>query len=246
MIKLADILKEIQETNLTPDEENFIRVWVIAKSRYSDATPNQKKKLIAIYSDWFSQEKDQDPDASAVSYFNNIDQEEDYIELKDLASYTGYGYDKDDSQSSIHKMLQGDDEEVTKHADRIASAMKKYGAKDLDQLDKLSKFSLNESKNPHTYQLKGILTTNTEVRTQGEILSDMRAIPGVTIVTPKDYQGGDTPIENNRYTVELSVKIDPHPFKTFGKEQIKNIIDQIKRVDGVVVYKPSKIVKRIT
>lgn len=105
---------------------------------------------------------------------------------------------------------------------------------------------LEESKNPHTYQVRGILTTNTQKRTQGEILSDMRAIPGVTIVTPKDYQGGDTPIENNRYTVELSVKIDPHPFVTFGKAEIKGILDQIRKVDGVVTYKPSKIVKRIT
>jgi hypothetical protein len=104
----------------------------------------------------------------------------------------------------------------------------------------------NESKNPHLYQIKGILTTNTEKRTQGDILSDMRSIPGVTIVTPKDYHGGDTPIENRAYTVELSVKIDPHPFKTFGKAEIKGIIDQIKRVDGVITYKPSKIVKRIS
>lgn len=105
---------------------------------------------------------------------------------------------------------------------------------------------LSESKNPHLYQIKGILTTNTEKRTQGDILSDMRSIPGVTIVTPKDYHGGDTPIDNRAYTVELSVKIDPHPFKTFGKTEIKGIIDQIKRVDGVISYKPSKIVKRIS
>ena len=105
---------------------------------------------------------------------------------------------------------------------------------------------LDESKNPHLYQIKGILTTNTQKRTQGDILSDMRSIPGVTIVTPKDYHGGDTPIDNTRYTVELSVKIDPHPFPTFGKEQIKNIINQIKKVDGVIIYKPSKIVKRIS
>jgi len=103
-----------------------------------------------------------------------------------------------------------------------------------------------ESKNPHLYQVKGVLTTNTQKRAQGDILSDMRSIPGVTIVTPKDYQGGDSPIENNAYTVELSVKIDPHPFKTFGKEQVKNIIAQMKRVDGVISYRPNKFMKRIS
>lgn len=105
---------------------------------------------------------------------------------------------------------------------------------------------LHESKNPHIYQVKGILVTSTEKRAQGDILSDMRSIPGVTIVTPKDYQGGDTPIDNRRYTVELSIKIDPHPFPTFGKAEIKNIIDQVKKVDGVIIYKPNQIVKRIT
>jgi len=110
----------------------------------------------------------------------------------------------------------------------------------------LEEASIDESKNPHLYQIRGILTTNTQKRTQGDILSDMRSIPGVTIVTPKDYHGGDTPIDNTRYTVELSIKIDPHPFPTFGKDQIKGIIDQIKKVDGVVIYKPSKIVKRIS
>ena len=65
------------------------------------------------------------------------------------------------------------------------------------------------------------------------------------ILTPKDYHGGDTPIDNRRYTVELSVKIDPHPFSTFGKKEILNILNQIKKVDGVISYKPSKIVKRI-
>lgn len=114
------------------------------------------------------------------------------------------------------------------------------------ELDYEEAESLEESKNPHLYQIRGILTTNTQKRTQGDILSDMRSIPGVTIVTPKDYHGGDTPIDNTRYTVELSVKIDPHPFKTFGKAEIKGIVDQIKKVDGVVIYKPSKIVKRIS
>lgn len=105
---------------------------------------------------------------------------------------------------------------------------------------------LSESKNPHLYQVRGVLVTNTQKRTQGDILSDMRSIPGVTIVTPKDYRGGDTPIDNRAYTVELSVKIDPHPFKTFGKEQIRNIILQIKKVDGVIRFTPSKIVKRLS
>jgi len=104
---------------------------------------------------------------------------------------------------------------------------------------------VNESKNPHQYQVLGMLVTNTQKRKQGDILSDMRSIPGVTIVTPRDYHGGDTPIDNRRYTVELSVKIDPHPFPSFGKEQIKNILLQIKKVDGVISYKPNKIVKRI-
>lgn len=103
-----------------------------------------------------------------------------------------------------------------------------------------------ESKNPHLYQIKGILVTDTTKRTQGDILSDMRSIPGVTIVTPHDYQGGDIPTDNRAYTVELSVKIDPYPFKTFGKEQVKNVINQIKKVDGVRSFRVKPHMKRIS
>lgn len=104
---------------------------------------------------------------------------------------------------------------------------------------------MEESKNPHLYQIKGVLVTNTEKRIQRDILSDMRSISGVTIVTPHDYQGGDNPINNKSYTVELSVKVDLHPFHTFGKKEIKNIILQIKKVDGVVRFSPDKLVKRL-
>jgi len=106
---------------------------------------------------------------------------------------------------------------------------------------------LKESSNPHLYRIQGVLVTNTEKRTQGEILSDMRSIAGVTIVTPSDYHGGnDSPINNPSYTVELSIKIDPHPFKTFGKDQIKDIIQQMKRVVGVVRYTPKTSARQIS
>lgn len=105
---------------------------------------------------------------------------------------------------------------------------------------------LRESSSNHLYKIIGVLTTDTTDRTQGAILSDMRSIKGVTIVTPKDYHGGDTPIDNKFYTVLLSVKIDPHPFETFSKEEVKNIIHQIRRVRGVRNFKVRTGIRRIS
>lgn len=102
---------------------------------------------------------------------------------------------------------------------------------------------LTEDTDQIIYRIRGVLSTNTQERTQGDILSDVRSIEGVSIVTPSDYRGGDNPINNPSYTVALSIKINPHPFSAFNKDKIKDIITQIKKVEGVVSYKPEKITK---
>ncbi len=72
------------------------------------------------------------------------------------------------------------------------------------------------------YVLDGLLKTNTDTeqsgRPQKDILSDIRAIEGITIVSSKDYtlQSDISPIKNPNYYSLITVKIDPDPFKETG------------------------------
>ena len=103
----------------------------------------------------------------------------------------------------------------------------------------------NESKNTNLYELIGKLTANTTKRTLGDILSDMRAIIGVTIVRGEGHSS-DVPTNNPSYTEEIKIKIDPYPFGSFGKEQVREIINQIKHIDGVTTFIPSTTARKIS
>jgi len=77
------------------------------------------------------------------------------------------------------------------------------------------------------YVLDGLLKTNTDTeqsgRPQKDILSDIRAIEGITIVSSKDYtlQSDISPIKNPNYYSLITVKIDPDPFKETSKSTMK-------------------------
>jgi len=95
---------------------------------------------------------------------------------------------------------------------------------------------LKEEMTSTIYKLTGKLTTDTAIRNQTEILSDIRSITGVTIVGAKETGIDDPATDNPYYHVILSVKIDPHPYigkGGFGKDEIKKIIGDIKKVKGV-------------
>jgi len=97
-------------------------------------------------------------------------------------------------------------------------------------------YILKEEMTSTIYKLTGKLTTDTSVRNQTEILSDIRSIAGVTIVGAKETGSDESAVDNQYYHVILSVKIDPHPYigkGGFGKEEIKKIIADIKKVKGV-------------
>jgi len=91
------------------------------------------------------------------------------------------------------------------------------------------------------YVLDGLLKTNTDTeqsgRPQKDILSDIRAIEGITIVSSKDYtlQSDISPIKNPNYYSLITVKIDPDPFKETGftEDNLKDIMDKIRQVKGV-------------
>jgi hypothetical protein len=107
--------------------------------------------------------------------------------------------------------------------------------------------SLKEETTSFLYKLEGILVTNTHERNQTDILSDIRSISGVTIVSSKEYSDAIA-TDSSNYTTYLSVKIDPHPFigkGGFGKETLKLIYSEIKKVIGVKSFRLKKKPERI-
>jgi len=85
------------------------------------------------------------------------------------------------------------------------------------------------------YKVKGIIVTDTTIRPQQEILSDIRSLTGVTIVSTVDLDG-EYSQENSNLKVILNLKIDGYPFIKqggFSREKIQDIINNVKRVEGV-------------
>lgn len=99
------------------------------------------------------------------------------------------------------------------------------------------------------FKMEGVLTTDTKNRNQKDILSDIRSISGITTVTTRDSKySDDSDVYSNNFKVLLSIKIDPHPFighGGFGKEQLKKIYSEIKKVNGVIGFKLIKKPYRI-
>lgn len=85
------------------------------------------------------------------------------------------------------------------------------------------------------FKVRGILITNTTTRPQQEILSDIRALTGVTIVSTEEMDE-EYSQNNDNLRVILNLKIDGYPFLKsggFSREKVMDIIKSVKRVDGV-------------
>ena len=88
------------------------------------------------------------------------------------------------------------------------------------------------------YKVKGILITDTTKRPQQEILSDIRSLTGVTIVSTVDVDG-EYSQNNDNLRVIMNLKIDGYPFIKaggFSREKINDIISSIKRVEAVKAF----------
>ena len=84
----------------------------------------------------------------------------------------------------------------------------------------------------------GTLTTNVKERPQTEIYSDIRAIPGITVISseePLAYSEQDL----SNFKAILSVKVDGYPFITkggFSRDKMMEIAEDIKKVPGVKAF----------
>lgn len=89
---------------------------------------------------------------------------------------------------------------------------------------------LNESYNPNIYQVECSVAITAGNRPIPEVLSDIRAISGITVVDTID---SDYRTEEGRHLVKLSIKIDPSPFNPFDSKSYDKILSDIKKIPDV-------------
>jgi len=105
---------------------------------------------------------------------------------------------------------------------------------------KYASTSLNEIDYDSIFRVEGYMLTDLSDRDQGDILSDMRALPGVTIVGSRDVK-----IDPSKEKSIISLKIDPYPFTKMdgisASESVDYVAKEIIKIPGVRKF---KILKR--
>jgi hypothetical protein len=100
---------------------------------------------------------------------------------------------------------------------------------------------LNESEFEKIFHIAGVLTVDDNLRNQKDILSDVRSLPGITVVRNVEMSQ-DATSRYFRSTIEC--KIDPYPYikqnKFDSTSTIDNIIQQIKNIKGVVGFRETE------
>jgi len=89
------------------------------------------------------------------------------------------------------------------------------------------------------YKVEGYLITDTRKKTQSQILSDIRSVPGITTVDVTEYIPR-LPKEGREYD-KLTIKVDPFPYikggDQFTIDTINQVISSINSIKGVVKFK---------
>jgi len=97
------------------------------------------------------------------------------------------------------------------------------------------------------YNMEGILYTDTRERPQKDILSDIRSLPGVTIVSSKDINPNVYATNNPNYGTIIKIKVDPHPYPSgFKDEDLQQLLQDIRAVKGVRNFKLNQKVEKKT
>ena len=93
-----------------------------------------------------------------------------------------------------------------------------------------------------TYQITGEIGINTRISTQSDVISDIRSIEGITIVTFSPKSENDTSTDNRNHRGILNVKFDTFPFTEFDKEtQIQNLVTQIRNMPSVNYFRQGNV-----
>jgi|TARA_R110000822_G_scaffold71535_1_gene172456 hypothetical protein len=111
----------------------------------------------------------------------------------------------------------------------------------LDNLRALIKETLNHrltEEYQDKFKMIGMLITNIDLRPQKEIYSDIRSIPGITVISSKE------PLEfsqqdQSRFQALMTVKVDGHPWISkggFDRSKMQEIRKEILKVEGVLSF----------
>ena len=88
------------------------------------------------------------------------------------------------------------------------------------------------------FKMIGMLITNIDLRPQKEIYSDIRSIPGITVISSKE------PLEfsqqdQSKFQALMTVKVDGHPWILkggFDRSKMQEIRKEILKVKGVLSF----------
>ena len=88
------------------------------------------------------------------------------------------------------------------------------------------------------FKMIGMLITNIDLRPQKEIYSDIRSIPGITVISSKE------PLEfsqqdQSKFQAIMTVKVDGHPWISkggFDRSKMLEIRKEILKVEGVLSF----------
>lgn len=125
--------------------------------------------------------------------------------------------------ANIHAKHKRGEKPARKGSEAFKKAVK--AAKDI-------KSSVKETFSPKIYQVEGRLVADTTQRSLADILSDIRAIVGITVVRVTNNRQPSAE-KLKKYVVDISIKIDPAPFEHFDTTTIKSVEDKVKSVPAV-------------
>ena len=124
---------------------------------------------------------------------------------------------------------------LTKKERKATVAKKVRGSKKGKQFvrnTKKARVKLKEVDYDSIFRVEGYLLTNLANRSQGDILSDIRSLPGITIVGSRDMKNNPS-----KERSIVSLKIDPYPFTTMDNvsavESVDYVTNEIRKISGV-------------
>ena len=110
---------------------------------------------------------------------------------------------------------------------------KNYYIYTMNPVDKsINRIQIMESYDDRLFQVEIQIILDKTKRDISETLSDIRAIEGVTIVNIEDVD--ELWSEETQHNIKAKIKIDPAPFKTISKGVFMGVLNDIKKMPGVL------------